>query len=236
MRIFPIFAMSVCALGQIERPRVGVMLDENGGARPVVGVAASATLGGPLLGGVLSLSCSAQACIAKTEASLASTSGETVDAPAGPAIFAAPYIYFTAAQQLVRWRDGQLEPIGFAPGGEVLSLRVNGDGLDCAVRRDGEVSIEHYSLADGSWTALGSLGAANAVMLIATGALIAAGDQVRLVHDDGAGTAFDAAGVREFVRMSDSAVELVTAQNRWVIELNGDLEGTRAFLLPGATE
>ena len=74
------------------------------------------------------------------------------------------------------------------------------------------------------------------MMLIATGALIAAGDQVRLVHDDGAGTAFDAAGVREFVRMSDSAVELVTPQNRWVIELNGDQEGTRAFLLPGATE
>jgi len=232
MRLFLFFAMSICAIAQIERPQIGVMLDANGDARPVLGVAGSATLGDPILSGAVSLACSAQECIAKTETSLLSSAGESVDAPAGPAIFAAPYVYFTAMQQLVLWHDGQLDGTDFAPGGEVVSLRKNGDGLDYAVRRDGEIWIEHYSPADQNVGLVGSLGPANAALLIEPGVLIATGDQVRLVRTDGRDMAFDVPGVEEFIAMSDSYVELVTPNDRWVI----DLKQPRPFLLPGVSE
>jgi hypothetical protein len=232
MKLWLFFAMTLCAFAQIERPQIGVMLDEKGDARPVSGVAASATVGDPILTGVVSLNCSAQICLAKTETSLLSSAGESVDAPAGPAIFAAPYIYFPAARQLVQWHDGQLDPIDFTPDGAVISLRRNGDGLDYAIRRDGETWIEHYSFLDQGAVLLGSLGPAKAVLLVDAGTLIADEDQVRLVRADGSETAFDVAGVQGFVAMSDSSIELVTLQSRWILQVNED----RALLLPGAPE
>jgi hypothetical protein len=230
MRIWLFFAMSLGALAQIERPRMGVMLDQNGDARPVVGLAASATLGDPILSGVISLACSAQQCLAKTDTSLLASSGESVDAPPGPAILAAPYVYFTAARQLVRWHDGQLQPLDFAPDGEVLSLRANGDGLDYAVRRGDEIWIEHISFSDQSIQLLAAPGPANAVMLLEGESLLASDDIVRLLRGDGSEAAFDVAGVREFFAMGESCIELVTAQDRWVL----DLRQERVFLLPGA--
>ena len=97
-----------------ERPQVGVMLDQNGDARVVWGVAGSATLGKPILNSVLSMACSHEACVAKTAAAIVSTSASSanvasVDAPHGPAIFGGSYIYFPQPQHQFsgrrrRWR------------------------------------------------------------------------------------------------------------------------------------
>jgi hypothetical protein len=115
--IFFLFAMAGWA--QIERPQLGMMLDANGAVRPVYGSAASATLGDPVLTGVLSFGCSAQACLFKTEAAIIASDGTSAAAPAGTAIFtmhgASAFIYFPGTQQWVRWHDGQLEWIDFAP-------------------------------------------------------------------------------------------------------------------------
>ena len=93
-----LLVMSACAFAQIEHPQIGVMLDENGDARVVLGVAGSTTSSDSLWSGVLSLACSAQVCFAKSQGALLSSSGESMDAPAGPAIFAidgaTAYVYF----------------------------------------------------------------------------------------------------------------------------------------------
>ena len=68
--------------------------------------------------------------------------------------------------------------------------------------------------------------------MIDPGVLIATRDQVRLVRTDGREMAFDVPGVEEFIAMSDSYVELVTPNDRWVI----DLKQPRPFLLPGVSE
>ncbi len=115
--LFLLFAMVGWA--QIERPQLGLMLDANGALRPVYGTAASATLGDPVLTGVLSFGCSAQMCLMKTEVAIIASDGTSAAAPAGTAIFtmhgASAYIYFPGSEQWAHWRDGQLEWIDFVP-------------------------------------------------------------------------------------------------------------------------
>jgi hypothetical protein len=219
--------VSACAFAQIEHPQIGVVLDANGDARVALGVAESATLSEPLWSGVLSLACSAQVCFAKTETALLSSLGEAIDAPAGPAIFAADgasaYVYFPDTQQLARWHDGQLDQIDFTPDGKVLALRVTPAGLDSAVRRGNQV-----------WVGEQNLGDATAVQLLDDGrALLAAGDQVRLFRPDGTELDFAVAGVRSFIRISDVSVQLVTPNGMWALETKPDKE--QLYLLPGAS-
>jgi hypothetical protein len=224
--------VSFCAFAQIERPQVGVMLDQNGDARPVLGVAASATLGDPILRGVASMACSARACLAKTATQLVSTRGEAADAPAGAAIIGGSYVYFPQSQQLVHWHDGIVDPVGFTADGDVLALRPTGDGLDYAVSRNGATWIEHYSFADHSIQVLNSFAPANAAMLTEGGTLLAASDAVHLLRADGTDTVINASGVQAFIAMGDGYVELVTAQGMWGVDLNrGSL-----FLLPGVAQ
>ena len=144
--IFLLFAMAGWA--QIERPQLGLMLDTNGSVRPVYGAAGSATLGDPVLTGVLSFGCSARLCLMKTEAAIVASDGTSVAAPTGPAIFAmrgaSAYIYFSDTQQWARWQDGQLEWIDFVPGEAAGTTMTLEDGTITAtadhvalVRRDG---------------------------------------------------------------------------------------------------
>jgi hypothetical protein len=147
----PLFLLfAIIGWAQIERPQLGLMLDSNGAVRPVYGTAASATLGDPVLTGVLSFGCSARLCLMKTEAAIIASDGTSAAAPAGTAIFsidgASAQIYFPDNQQWARWHDGQLEWIDFVldevvPTGTVMQLE---DGVIAAtadhialVRRDG---------------------------------------------------------------------------------------------------
>jgi hypothetical protein len=150
MKIPIFFLFAVLGWGQIERPQLGLMLDASGAVRPVYGAAASATLGDPVLTGVLSFGCSAQICLFKTEAAIIASDGTSAAAPNGTAIFtmegASAYIYFPSTQQWARWRDGQREwidvtPDEAVPTGTVMPLE---DGSIVAtadhialVRRDG---------------------------------------------------------------------------------------------------
>jgi len=236
MKFFLFLITSFCAFAQIERPQVGVMLDRNGDARPVWGVAASATLGNPILNGVLSMACSHGTCLAKTAAAIVTTGGQTaaanVDAPAGPAIFGGSYIYFPQSQQMFHWHDGVLDPMDFTADGDVFALRTNGDGLDYAVSRAGATWMEHYSFADQSVQVLASYAPVNAAMLTEDGTLLATSDEVHLVRADGTDTVINTPGVQALIAMGYGYVELVTAQGLWVIDLtNGGL-----FLLPGVAQ
>jgi hypothetical protein len=238
-----ILAVSACAFAQIEHPQIGVMLDENGDARVVLGVAGSTTLGDPILSGVISLACSAQRCFAKTRTALLSSSGESIDAPAGPAVFAidgaAAYVYFPETRQLARWHDGQLEPVVFTPNdimpnditptdfpgnAEVLALRATVGGFEYAVRR-----------ADGVWAGDRNLGDVTAVQLLGDGSVLTAnGEQVRLLRSDGTEADFAVAGVQSFIRISDACVQLVTSSGMWALAIEPGQE--RVFLLPGGSQ
>jgi len=119
MKIPIFFLFAMVGWEQIERPQLGLMLDADGAARPVYGAAASATLGDPVLTGVLSFGCSAQLCLFKTGTAIFASDGTKAAAPSGTAVFTmrgdAAYIYFPDTEQWARWRDGQLEWIDLAP-------------------------------------------------------------------------------------------------------------------------
>jgi hypothetical protein len=128
MKIAIFLFFAVAGWAQIERPQLGLMLDANGAVRPVYGAAGSATLGDPVLTGVLSFACSARLCLMKTEAAIIASDGTSVAAPTGPAIFAmhgaSAYIYFSDTQQWARWRNGQLEWIDLMPSEAVSTCTV----------------------------------------------------------------------------------------------------------------
>lgn len=227
MNVFLLFMLASIALGQIEQPRIGVMLDQHGDARAVIGVAGSATVSEPLWTGVQALACSSTGCFAKTQTALLSSAGEVLDAPDGAAILAlegsSVYAYFPDAPRLVHWRDGQLEPLDFTSGGEVLDLRVVHGQVEYAARR-----------ADGVWVEDWYVGEANAAILVDQRILLATAEQVRLVRPDGTETDFPVAGVTSFVRMSDSYVELITPHGMWALRIEPGRE--ELFLLPGVAQ
>jgi len=149
--LFFLFAMAGWA--QIERPQLGFMLDANGALRPVYGTAASATLGDPVLTGVLSFACSSGWCLLKTDTAIIASNGASATAPTGTAIFAmdaaSAYIYFPDSQRWAQWRDGQLEWIDFAPDdavstGTVMRL------VDGAIT----ATADHIALVRGDGTEL----------------------------------------------------------------------------------
>jgi hypothetical protein len=226
-------ATSACAWAQIESPQIGVMLDVKGRARPVSGAPAAAVAGTPWFdGAVISLACSAQGCVAKTESALFTPAGVVVDAPPGAAIIAldpsAPgcaYVYFVESGTLARWTGSELDPMNFAPEGDVLSLRAVGGGFEYAVARDGEV-----------WIGSRNLGAANSVFLLdGGGALLASDGQVRLLRSDGTKLDFAVGGlVGGFVRMSDQYVQVITDSGMWALDTEPGHE--QIFLLPGVSQ
>jgi hypothetical protein len=150
MKIPLFFLFAMVGWAQIERPQLGLMLDADGAVRPVYGAAASATLGDPVLSGVLSFGCSALLCLMKTDTAIIASDGTSAAAPTGTALFtvqgASAYIYFPGTEHWARWRNGQLEWIDFVPDeavstGTVMQLQ---DGALTAtadhialVRRDG---------------------------------------------------------------------------------------------------
>ena len=226
MKLFLFFLISASAWAQIERPSLGVMLDENGLARPVAGARAAAALGDPLFGGpVISLACSQTMCLAKTETAVVSSTGETADAPPGAAIIAfigdVAYVYFVENRQFAIWFQGQLYLFDFTAGGDVLSIRAS--GFAYAIARD-----------DGIWVGNQNLGAAHAIFLLDDGgALLAVDGQVRLLRADGTEIDFAVPGAGGFVRMGDRYVQVITDNGMWALDTRPGSE--QAFLLPGGS-
>ena len=236
--LFSLFfgVMGARVWAQIESPQIGVMLDVNGRARPVTGVPAAAAVGTPWFdGAVISIACSADGCVAKTESALFTPAGVVVDAPPGAAIIAldstspgAAYLYFVQSGTLARWTGKELVPMDFAPRGDVLSLRTVAGGFEYAVERDGEI-----------WIGGRSLGAANTVLLLDGGGVLLASDgQVRLLRPDGTELDFTVAPVGSFVggfiRMSDRYVQVITNSGMWALDVEPGHE--QIFLLPGLSQ
>jgi len=226
MKLFLFLLMSAGAWAQIERPSLGVMLDENGLVRPVTGAPAAAALGDPLFGGaVISLACTQTTCLAKTETAVVSSTGESADAPPGAAIIAfigdVAYVYFVETRQFAIWFAGQLYPFDFAAGGDVLSIRAN--AFTYAIARD-----------DGIWLGNQNLGAAHAIFLLdGGGALLAVDGQVRLLRADGTEIDFAVPGAGGFLRMSDRYIEVMTDSGMWALDTQVGNE--QIFLLPGGS-
>ncbi len=122
------------------------MLDANGAVRTVYGIAASVTPRRDAeITNVLSQACGKNFCLAKTETSVVSSSGN-VDAPAGPALFAfvgdTAFIWFRRNRG--NSRNGKMKsltPIDSTIDGEVLSIRSSAGSVEFAVRRESGVWI-----------------------------------------------------------------------------------------------
>jgi hypothetical protein len=226
MKLFLCFLISTSAWAQIERPSLGVMLDENGLVRPVTGAPAAAALGDPLFGGaVISLACSQTTCLAKTETAVVSSTGATADAPPGAALMAfigdVAYVYFVETRQFAIWFQGQLYLFDFAAGGDVLSIKAN--DFTYAIARD-----------DGIWVGNQNLGAAHAIFLLDDGGtLLAVDGQVRLLRADGTEIDFAVQGAGGFLRMSDRYIEVITDSGMWALDTQAGSE--QIFLLPGGS-
>jgi hypothetical protein len=235
MKILLFTLMTASAWAQIESPQIGAMLDVNGRARPVSGAPAAAVAGTPWFdGAVISLACSVEGCVAKTDAALFTPAGVVVDAPPGAAIIAldtsspgAAYVYFVESGKLARWTGSELVPMDFATGGAVLSLRAVAGGFEYAVERDGEI-----------WIGGKSLGVANCVLLLDGGGVLLGSDgQVRLLRADGTELDFAVTGgslVGGFVRMSDRYVQVITDAGMWALDIKPGHE--QIFLLPGESQ
>ena len=225
---FVLFLLAVSAWAQLQPPRLGTMVDRNGAARPVFGVAGSVTAGGPLATAVISSACSSQLCLFKTRSSIVSAAGAT-QAPSGPALFAlngtSAYVYFPASAQLAQWASGKLTTLDFNVAGEILSLLALSDGtLQFAVLQNGAVSI-----VDQNDQVLGTLPGAP-VMLIAGGAVYAASDSLVLRRSDASELRWPLEGIQGFSAMGDGYVQIRTASGSYALRIDPGRE--QLFMLP----
>ena len=202
------------------------MLDQNGAARPVLGVAGSVTLGDAIANDVQALACSKRLCLLKTDAAVVSSSGESADAPPGPALIAPPFIYFERTNQLALWTGGRLEPIDLALDGQVLSMRQATDGtIEFAVARPNGSWLIH-----GDGTVIDSL-PSGPVMLLQHGVIFASSDEVILRRADGTESRFDIADAESFFPLGEGYAGVRAGNSTWAIRIEPGRE--QAFLLPG---
>jgi hypothetical protein len=127
MRVLAFFLISVAAIAQIERPRLGWMLDGNAALRPVYGIAATATLGDPAGDAagdaadqsIIGFACSSLRCVVKSDGAVAvydpasqpgnalGGSFNTANAPEGAALIAldaaGAFLYFPQTSRMARW-------------------------------------------------------------------------------------------------------------------------------------
>src|SRR5258706_6290896 len=155
MKSLLLATIAACAFAQsgLEVPRLGMMLDRGGALRPVVGVAASVTLGDAVFRDAVSFACGHERCLVKTSTAVVEGDRST-DAPAGAALFAIDrgtvLVYFTETKRLARWSAGTLDPMEVEIDGEVLCLRAASGGSDFAKRRAAGLSMGRFHLADGT--------------------------------------------------------------------------------------
>jgi hypothetical protein len=210
-----LLAGCACAQSVLDQPRLGIMLDQQGAARPVRGVAASVTIGDAAATGVNSFACSKDRCLFKTDTSV-TDGNRSVDAPPGFALFAfdrhSALVYFSGTKQLMRWSGGSLDPVAFESGDEILALRVTSfSAIDIAVRRDRGVAILRVSLTVGQTDLRGQWpDATGPAILLADGALLATADNLVLRRDDGTELRFRAPGARQFFVAGDGLIQIRT--------------------------
>ncbi len=229
MRILAAVAICACAWSQsaMDRPQLGKMLDRSGAVRTVYGIAASVTLSGAETTGVISSACSKTFCLAKTETAIVSAMG-SVDAPAGPALFAfdgdAAFVWFPESRQLARWRSGSLSPVSASAEGEVLSIGVNAGAVQFAVRRSrGDVWIVNQ---DGS--AAGALPRASGSVILTPGGAVYATRREIVTGN----VSLPLEAVTAISRMSESYLQVRAGGVDYALRIDPGRE--TLFQLPGA--
>ncbi|MGH9630116.1 MAG: hypothetical protein ACRD7E_17505 [Bryobacteraceae bacterium] len=134
MRAAVLLMLCVAATAQVNAPQVGLLLDREGGLRPVLGIAGNFVVGAPVHEGVLAAAFSGQTGLAKTETELLvlDASGavtERLSAPEGTALFAfdangmPAAALFPGVEELWRWNtEGVIERQIVSLQGEALAL------------------------------------------------------------------------------------------------------------------
>jgi hypothetical protein len=134
-----LFLVAAVAGAQIVRPKVGYIVDRNGGLRPIEGVAGAFTIGAAVDHNVISAAYSGKSLAVKKERELI-VNGKTYEAPSGPAKFA-----FTSA--------GNVHRVFYPDTGILWTFRgdsfeeMYADDLDdVAFVRDGELTVRGVPL------------------------------------------------------------------------------------------
>ncbi len=213
---------------QVQRPQIGVMLANDGSARPLTGVAGSIAVGSAIANDVIAMGCSAQLCLMKMASSIVSPTG-VVDAPAGSAMFwfsgDSALVYFPAAKRLARWHGDQLDPLSFEITGEILSIRQAIDGsIQFAVRVGRQIWIE----GQGGAMIQSLPGAIGPVILLGNGALFVTRDGIVLRRDDATELSFVIGQVQSMSWLGGNYVQA----SHHGIRVDAGHEGI--FLLPGS--
>jgi hypothetical protein len=224
-----LFTAIASAQSGLDSPRLGMMLDVAGDARPVLGISGSATLGHPEKSAVVSMACSRRFCLFKTETAIVGNEF-AAEAPPGPALFAfsehTASIYFPSTRSFVQWKDGAIEPLAIDVPGEILSLRIRPNGnTEVAVRRNHGTWI-----VDAQNQAIDSLPAdTGPVMLLDAGALYTSAHRTILRRDDGYEIRFPV-DAESFSGMGDGFVQVRTRRATYAIRTARGRE--RIFQLP----
>ncbi|HEV8147883.1 MAG TPA: hypothetical protein VGP79_15950 [Bryobacteraceae bacterium] len=208
-----LIAASSFAQSGLDTPRLGMMLDRDGALRPVQGVAASVTLGDPVLRDAVSFYCGRERCLVKTAQAIVD-GDRSAEAPLGNAVFGDSLVYFFETKQLARWNEGKIEPVLLASPieGDVLSLRASGeDAVDFAVRRDAGISILRVRISDGQVELLDAFPPATGpVMLLRDGILLATPEELILRRGDGFEKRFGVPGAERMFALGENLVQIVT--------------------------
>ena len=192
-----LFLIATCAWAQIEQPRIGVMLDPAGDARPVSGAAGSAVTQGPIARGVASLACSGDRCaFRKTKAVIA---------------FGVDSVYVYEAGRLSR--NGA--PVSISVTGEILSIREANNVLEFAVRRedgvwivrDGDIVVNALPDADGP------------VLLAGETILFASGNETVVLRPDGSRQNLPLRP-GAFLRMSNAYAQIRSGRTSYAVQLS----------------
>ena len=213
MKLF--FFLSICAWAQLEQPRIGVMLDSSGVARPIFGVSASVTRGDALVNGVTSMACARRTCVAKTAHAIVTWDASrqtTQPAPDAPALFAfskdAVYIY--CAGQLTR--NGESVPLNVA--GEILAMRFAAGAFEFAVRRDDGVWI----VRDNDVAIAAIADATGPVILLRGGLLFGSGDETVLRRADASEVRFPI-HADAFIAMGEGYVQIRSGSASYALRI-----------------
>jgi hypothetical protein len=191
----------------------------------VQGIAGSFLLGPASMPGVLSASCSERLCLAKTDSTILSTTGET-DAPPGPAIFGFSggnaILFFPEPRTFARWHADTLDLLDWTLDGDVLSVSAKA----IAIRKDGEVWIVH---PDGS--VVDSLpDACGPVLLLPKGVVFATRDEIVLRQGDSE-IRFELAGADNISAMGPRYAAIHTGTAVYALRIDPGRESL--LLLPG---
>jgi hypothetical protein len=226
---FLLALIPACLLAQsgLDRPNLGLMIDQHGFLRPVSGVSGSFLVGDPQAARALSFACSQAACVAKTADSILG-GGAAIPAPEGPAVIAASdagaIFYFRQSGRFAQLQNGALTPLDWSVDGELLSISAS-NGIRFAIRRDRAVWI---TASDGS--VLGSLPSAESVLLLPGAVVYSTPTELVLRRTNASEMRFPCGGVTELFAMSGGWVE--ARSNSGVFALRTDAGRERVYQLP----